>query len=396
MAQNKTKHYLRTNDVSNGIIILDDELHIYHYNKWLELHTNLKEKDILQKKIDTIFSNIKRKTLQRKIRTALTMGTPTFYTAATSEYFIPIKISQIKNARFKYMQQDVSILPYDINKKQVTLIITDQTNMVNTQALLQENIQKVKQLNQELIKEKEIVAKKNEELIYASRNAAMGEMIAMIAHQWKQPLSVVNTSIANLKIKRDLETLQVKDLESSFENIEKTIFYLSDTINDFKDYFKPNKKKTLTNISQLVNKSLYFLKMEMSNIGIKYQQEIPENLEIYTYKNELLQSLINVIKNSLDAFKKNSSTNKYININVISNKKYICLNIEDNAGGIKTEIIDHVFEPYFSTKGKNGTGLGLYMCYTIIKEHLDGDIRIFSQDVNTLVKITLPIQKEIK
>ncbi|MCD4667591.1 MAG: hypothetical protein K8R44_03205, partial [Sulfurimonas sp.] len=102
MAEKSTKHYFRSYDVNeklisnidNGIIILDNELKIKHFNKWLEIHTSLKENDLLDKYIDNIFTNINKKTLQRKIKTALKMGTPTFYTASTSKYLIPIKINQ--------------------------------------------------------------------------------------------------------------------------------------------------------------------------------------------------------------------------------------------------------------------------------------------------------------
>jgi len=508
MAQNKTQQYIRTDDINknivvsidNGIIVLDDTLTIHHYNRWLELHTNLKESDLIHKKINDVFPQIKVQTLSRKIKTALKMQTPTFYTANTSKYLIPIKINQLKNAHFEYMQQDVSIIPLNSNKNLVALILTDQTNMANTNALLKINIEKVKELNSELIKERETIDKKvlllkittdgfisdishallnllqydkdelyllnffnNEKqhidkilrdailssmqemkvlkfeqktltkdgqelwmkstlvpeydskakhigfiifredvtsekiatmntnkLLSSSRSAAMGEMISMIAHQWRQPLSLITTVLAAIKIKHELNTLDTESMSLSFKKIEQTVKYLSETIDDFRDYFKPNKILSNVNLYQLFNKSVSFLKEEMIQLEIKYIMEIDKKITITTYKNELLQSIINILKNSMDAFSENKIQNKHINISINQYVTHISIKIEDNAGGIESEVLKRVFEPYFSTKSKNGTGLGLYMCKTIIDEHLKGKITVTSENDSTVTLIELP------
>jgi len=168
MAKESTKHYLRNIDIDeklissidNGIIILDDKLVIYYYNNWLELHTLLKKSDVLGEFLYEIFDGINEKTLKRKIKTALRMGTPTFYTASTSKYLIPIKINRLNIYDFEHMRQDVSVIPFDKEKKLVALIITDQTNMTNTNNLLEINIKKVQELNSELLKERDTIDKK--------------------------------------------------------------------------------------------------------------------------------------------------------------------------------------------------------------------------------------------
>jgi PAS domain S-box-containing protein len=508
MAQNKTQQYIRTDDINknivasidNGIIVLDDTLTIHHYNRWLELHTNLKESNLIHKKINDIFPEIKIQILSRKIKTALRMQTPTFYTANTSKYLIPIKINQLKNAYFEYMQQDVSIIPLDCKKNLVALILTDQTNMANTNALLKINIEKVKELNNELIKERETIDKKvllikittdavisdishallnllqyekdelyqlnffnyeklhmdkalknsivssmqeikvlkfeqktltkdgqelwmkstlvpeydskgkhigfiifredvtNEKLaaihtnklLSNSRSAAMGEMISMIAHQWRQPLSLITTILATIKIKHELNTLNTETMSISFNKIEQTVKYLSETIDDFRDYFKPNKILSNVNLHQLFNKSVSFLKEEMAQLEIEYNMKIDHEITITTYKNELLQSIINILKNSMDAFSENKINNKHINISLDKYTTHISIRIEDNAGGIESEVLKRVFEPYFSTKSKNGTGLGLYMCKTIIDEHLKGKITVTSENNSTVTLVELP------
>ena len=398
MAQNKTQQYIKQLDIdkdilsaiNNGVIVLDAQLQIHYYNKWMQLHTKLKEDDVLGKKLYEIFPTINKKTLKRKIQTAFTIQTPTFYTASSSHYLIPIKINQIKNSLFEYMQQDVSIIPFKQDKQFVAVIITDQTIMANTNALLQANIQKVRELNEALIKEKEITEFQHKQLLSNSRSAAMGEMISMIAHQWRQPLSLINTVIATLKIKKELGILDNKIIDNSINKIEKTTNFLSSTIDDFRDYFKPNKIATTVNISNLFEKSLFFLKSELKQLDIEYAIDIDPNISIMTYKNELLQTILNILKNSIDAFKEKKKKKKKISVVVVNNKKSIFITIEDNAGGIESKNLEKVFEPYFSTKSKNGTGLGLYMCKTIINEHLHGNISLNSNTNGTKVAIQLP------
>ena len=398
MAQTQTQQNSRRIDVSeevlsvinNGVILLDNTLTIHSYNKWMQLHTKLKESDLIGKKLYEIFPNINKKTLLRKVQTAIKIETPTYYTATTSNYLIPIKINQIKNSLFEYMQQDVSIIPLKEQTGFVALIITDQTNMANTNALLQANIKKVKELNRELIQEKEKTEFQHKQLLSNSRSAAMGEMISMIAHQWRQPLSLINTIIASLKVKKELDQLNDEFLEKSIEKIEKTTSFLSTTIDDFRDYFKPNKVATKVNLPNLFEKSLFFLKNELKEMNIDYKVLIEEEIYIKTYKNELLQSILNILKNSLDAFKDKNIDNKKITVAVEQNTDTLLIEITDNAGGIEKRNLQRVFEPYFSTKSKNGTGLGLYMCKTIINEHLHGKISLQSDTNGTKVAIELP------
>ena len=508
MAQNKNKYDIRTlnldkkivKNIDNGIIVLDDELNIYHYNRWLELNTNKKESQLLHLKLHEIFETINQKTLIRKIKTALRLKTPTFYTASTSKYLIPIKLHQIKNSSFAYMQQDVSIVPLDEEKNLVALIITDQTNMANTNAILNYHIEKIQELNNELLKERETIDKRilyikfdldaritsishallellnfesddleglnffvysklqmtkaleieiltqmkskkifnftessisldghelefnstlvpeynskglhigfiifrenitdakkleqtKDKIIASSRSSAMGEMIAMIAHQWRQPLSLINTVMATLKIKKELNLLDESVINSSFSKIQTTTKYLSETIDDFRDYFKPNKIITEFEMSSLFDKSIFFLKEEMTQHSIEYNIYSSEKIIISTYKNELLQTIINVLKNSIDAFERLETKNKQISVQINKLTTHVSIEIEDNAGGVSQSTLKRVFEPYFSTKSKNGTGLGLYMCHSIVTEHLKGNIVLKSKDLKTKVIIELP------
>jgi signal transduction histidine kinase len=398
MAKNETRHNLKTTSldskilsaIDNGVIILDSKLNIHLYNKWLEIYTHIKEEDAIGKKLTELFSEIKERTLLRKVKTTLKMNTPTFYSAMSSHYLIPIKIHQIKNSLFTHMQQDVSIIPFDQEKQLVALILTDQTNMANTNAMLNAHVEKINELNEELLKEKELTELQHKQLLTNSRSAAMGEMLSMIAHQWRQPLSLITTLIANIKIKKELQTLDDLSMSDSFDKIENSVKYLSETIDDFRDYFKPNKIRTQVKLAELFNKSIFFLKDEMNQLNIEYKIDIDKELILYTYKNELLQCIINIIKNSIDAFEYSKQLEKKIVVKAYPKEEFITLVIQDNAGGIDKTIIEKIFEPYFSTKNKNGTGLGLYMCKIIILEHLKSHIDIVNEDNGTKVTIHLP------
>ena len=229
-----------------------------------------------------------------------------------------------------------------------------------------------------------------EKLLINSRSAAMGEMISMIAHQWRQPLSVINTIISTLRIQKELDILEDKEVDESYTKIEETIQYLSNTIDDFRNFFK--KRKILSKISlyEIFEKSTILLKTDMELKEIKYTQNIDKELMISTYQNELIQALISIFKNALDALNEVKIVDKEIMVNVQSYATHLTITIKDNGGGIKNEIIQKVFEPYFSTKSKNGTGLGLYMCKAIIEKNLKGKLSISSQDNFTEVLIELP------
>ena len=229
-----------------------------------------------------------------------------------------------------------------------------------------------------------------QKLLENSRTSAMGEMISMIAHQWRQPLSVINTVIATLKIKKELNILDDATEEESYEKIEKTVNYLSHTIDDFRNFFKTNKELSTVSIKSTLNKATNLLMGDINLYEILYTENIPKNLNIVTYKNELIQALINILKNSIDAFKDKPKENQILTVKVFEEITHISIEIQDNAGGIKKEVLSKVYEPYFSTKSKNGTGLGLYVCKTIIEEHLNGKLTMSSKDINTKTVIKLP------
>ena len=216
------------------------------------------------------------------------------------------------------------------------------------------------------IKSKELMQKENI-LNHQSKMAAMGEMLENIAHQWRQPLSLISTVATAAKLKKELEILTDDEFYETMETINNSSQYLSNTIDDFRNFFSKDKEVSSFNINTPIDKVLYLLKNKLNNMNIQVIRK-DENINIIAYKNELIQVILNIINNSIDAFENKNISKKFIFIDIHEKNDKVVLIIKDNAGGIEKEIISRIFEPYFTTKHKSqGTGIGLYMSLEIIK-----------------------------
>ena len=242
----------------------------------------------------------------------------------------------------------------------------------------------------------ELELHKQEELIIAqSRHVAMGEMISMIAHQWRQPITVITMGANNMLVDIALEEIDIENFKHNANDILKQAEYLSKTIDDFKNFFRPNKDKDIVNVCDVIleAKELMGKSITNSNIELIFTDLIDEN--ITTYSRELLQVILNLLKNSKEVLEEKSIKNAYIKISVKKLNGSIIISVCDNGGGIKEDIKNRIFDPYFSTKGpKIGTGLGLYMSKTIVEKHLLGEINIIDIDDGVCFNILLP--KDLK
>ena len=215
-------------------------------------------------------------------------------------------------------------------------------------------------------------------LIQQSKMATMGEMIGSIAHQWKQPLSIISMSNGLLKINSEIKDFSTpQDITNAIKNIDHSVHNLSQTIDDFKNFFNPNKEKVVFNILDAFEDTFKLINSQFKNNDIEIVQNI-KKIELLGYKNELLQVLINLLKNSNEELiKKPNSMKKYIFISVDKNENKIIIKIKDNADGIPSDIINKVFDAYFTTKEKcGGTGIGLYICKQIIETSMQGEISV--------------------
>ena len=216
---------------------------------------------------------------------------------------------------------------------------------------------------------------KDKMLIIQSRQAQMGEMISMIAHQWRQPLTVMSTIISTQTLYLALDKFEVEKLPKAFDDVNAQIQYLSKTIDDFRNFFKPNKKIKFINFEKLLDNSIHLIKHSLESKSIVTKVVIKKNLEFESFENELQQVILNIFSNAQDAYEGKDIANKTISITIDADDEFSYLYIEDKAGGIDEEVLSTLFLPYISTKlGKNGTGLGLYMSKTIVENHCFGSI----------------------
>lgn len=233
-------------------------------------------------------------------------------------------------------------------------------------------------------------------LISQSRSAAMGEMISMIAHQWKQPLSILSMIANNLKADVELGLLDTKTVQDYHQQLSNQIFYLSHTIDDFRNFFKTNKEKQfITDLNQVVENALSLMGKSLENNQIRVIKEFDSIKNLLIYSNELVQVIINLLKNSKEAFGTNHSPKNYILIRIYRQENDAFIEVEDNAGGIKAEILEKIFDPYFTTKEEfNGTGLGLYMSKSIVENHFNGTLSVTCKGKTSLFTIKFPIINE--
>lgn len=274
-----------------------------------------------------------------------------------------------------------TILEFNQDKKKVTVYansLEEKNQLLEEQKLI---IQKQNdKLEKQVELEKQLNQQKEELLIHKSKMATMGEMIENIIHQWRQPLSVISVSASGLKLEKEFDTLSDEFLLKTLDGISTATNHLSTTINDFRDYFKPDKRSLNFNINEIIEKAIFLLDAKFKYLNI----EVINNSSVLTtfgLKNEFIQSFINILNNAEDALLESKNLKKLIFINTDVKNDKIEISIKDNAGGIPDDIIDKIFDSYFTTKEESeGTGIGLYMTKTMIENHMNGNIKVQNND----------------
>jgi len=227
-------------------------------------------------------------------------------------------------------------------------------------------------------------------MLHQSRLAAMGEMMSMIAHQWRQPITPIVMSANNVILEFEMGKVEKTEVVGHLQSILDQVTYLSQTIDDFRSFFDPNRKKQWITIGKVVNEAKKILSksLEANNISLRIEQEGDDN--VFIYENELVQTLLNIIKNAKDELVAHVKDGREIQVWSSVGEENAVIRIEDNAGGIPEENLYRIFEPYFSTKGENGTGLGLYMSDVIIGKHFHGTIKAENTQQGARFTITFP------
>ena len=229
-------------------------------------------------------------------------------------------------------------------------------------------------------------------LVHNSKMASMREIIGLISHQLKQPLNTLSLYCADVKLSHEYGEINDEYIKEHSENTKNQITYMNDTIDSFLDFFNPNKIKSNFNISIAINKALELLKSKIHINSIDLNLDIDETIETLGVEIEFTQVIVNIVNNSIDAFiekySNNEEVNKIINISVKKEANSILIALEDNAGGISNNNIEEILDPYYTTK-ENGTGVGLYMVNLIVKNYMNGDLKISNSNVGLKFEIYL-------
>ncbi len=248
----------------------------------------------------------------------------------------------------------VDYLTKPIDENQFINRILLYTKLINT---IEENRQKDKTLSEQ------------------SKLAAMGEMIGNIAHQWRQPLSVISTGATGLMIQKEYGNLTDEFFIKTCEMIDSNAQYLSKTIDDFRNFIIGDKKHVIFYLKERCNSFLHLVEPSIKSYNIKLILDVDDDIKIDGYPNELVQCVINIFNNAKDVLLELNESDRYIFISARVENKNVILEIKDSAGGIDKEVLPKIFEPYFTTKHKSqGTGLGLHMTYNLITSGMNGTI----------------------
>ncbi len=260
-------------------------------------------------------------------------------------------------------------------------VTRDKASIITQESVLKRRANQLHERLNEVTREKEL---QENMLIQQSKLAQTGEMISMIAHQWRQPLSSITTIIATLRTRLELETYQrqedpykalEKDLMDSFIRIEESAEFLSKTVNDFRNFYRPDNEAQTFNVFETVQSVIRMVTPDNHQLSVEIDAPKDKAIMLHTFEGELKQVLINIINNARDVFSEKNIENPKLSIIIKQLNDNVYLDIIDNAGGIPEEIIDEIFLPYFSTKTKkNGTGIGLHMAKTIIEHHMNGKL----------------------
>lgn len=226
----------------------------------------------------------------------------------------------------------------------------------------------------------DITTLKNREKLLSeqSKMASLGEMIGNIAHQWRQPLSSISIAASGVMVKKENDILSDDEFYENCSSIVTNAQFLSQTIEDFRNFLKDEKIKSLLNVKDVIEKNMVILKGVLDDHNIQTHLDLDENLNIKGFKNELIQAILNIINNAKDALtEKCDKTERFVFIKTYEENGHAIIEIKDNGGGIKQNVMNKIFEPYYTTKHQSiGTGLGLYMTHQIIVNNSKGKLNV--------------------
>ena len=382
-------------DIDGIITFVNDEfckIFGYAYDELIGRNHNIvRHPDVPKENFKLLWTTIK--TNKKPFKATVKNLTKTGRTVYLNTTITPI-LDDLNNVKeFIAIRYDVTAeveLKKSLQQKDKELNLLNKTLeervLKQTKQLLELN----KTLEQRVQKEIEKNRQKEKMLFWQSRMASLGQMLANIAHQWRQPLTELNLALFNLK--KSFQNNNEEKFLEYYEESKLAVLNMSNTIEDFTNFFNPEKPKEPFLVYNAITESLQILKKLIQSNEIKINlNNVP--FKVIGVSNELSQVIINLVKNSNEAYGENSINNRNIDITIDEDKhkNFVILEICDNAGGIKEENLDKIFEPYFSTKHASvGTGLGLFMSKMIIEKGFNGTLNVEKTNNGTKFIIKIP------
>ncbi len=381
-------------DVAGIITFVNDEFcKISGYSKEELIganHNIVRHPDVEESTFKLLWEIINAKKVYKGTVKNLAKNGSTFYVNTT---VIPILDKDENIVEFVAIRYDVTkevFYKEELLRREIEL----QELNATLEKRVQEKTKELKELNETLHSRVKKEIAKNEEkrqvMFWQSRLASLGEMLANIAHQWRQPLTELNLTIFTMKkaaFNDDRD--EVQKLYTESKNIIKN---MSKTIDDFTNFFKPGKDKESFSVSKSIVEAISLLEKLITTEMISVKTDLRE-VKVLGISNELTQVIVNLIKNASDAFVQNSILIREINITLKEEDGYAVIEVQDNAGGIKQKNVYKVFEPYFTTKhATQGTGLGLFMSKMICEKGMHGSLDVKSKKNITTFSIKIPIE----
>ena len=385
-------------DIDGIITFVNDEFcNIFGYSKKELLgknHNIVRHPDIPSEHFKNLWETIKfnKKTYKSTVKNLTKEGKSVYLNTTIT----PILDKDGNIKEFIAIRYDVTQeveLKKNLEKKDKELKLLNKT----LEMRVQEQTKQLKELNQTLEQRVKSEIEKNKQkqkiLFWQSRMASLGQMLANIAHQWRQPLTELNLALFN--VKKSASNQEFDELEKYYKDSKEIIANMSQTIDDFSNFFNPNKEKEKFNLKNSIDESLNITRklIQKENINIKKEYI---DLEVFGVSNEFSQVIINFLQNSAHAFNKKNIENKEIIISIkqvtIESQEFAQVTFSDNARGVDENTLDKIFEPYFTTKHQsNGTGLGLFMSKLIIEKSLNGTMFAKNSNKGLIFTINIPL-----
>ncbi|XOB63308.1 sensor histidine kinase [Campylobacterota bacterium DY0563] len=286
-----------------------------------------------------------------------------------------LRIDSYENLDEKKFEKLLNLIANEYENTDSNIYRLERALEISTSELRKFNDSLEERIETEVQKNRE----KDKQLFIQSRYAGMGEMIGNIAHQWRQPLSAISTISSGMLLELELDMCERKDIENSYEKILEFTKFLTQTIEDFRGYLKKDKEKVEFDILDIFMKSFNIVEStyKNNNIYINIKKDTHFSKKSLGFSNELIQVYLNILNNAKDALLESDTEEKKVFIDILEEEEFNTIYIIDNAGGINEEIIEKIFDPYFTTKHKSqGTGIGLYMSKDIVEKHMNGKLSV--------------------